>query len=418
MTRIRLTAVLVSFLVAGCAASTASSGREVRGSAPQRDAPVPAADARAVADGNATFAGRILDLLAHSQPTVALSPFSIADDLAMAYAGAGGQTATQMAAALDFRLPITRLSAAFGGLAHSLAAINRPGATLSVANAMYGQQGQAFRQAFLSVLSRYYDTGVRTVDFADATEAARVEISRWVSEQTRGKIPDLLAPGDVDPTTRLMLVNAVYLKARWLSPFARADSFPAPFQAPGGAVRVPTMHRAGSFAYARRRGYRVLELPYVGGRLAFDVLLPDPGKRAALERTLRSGGLSGAFTGLRDQNVSLALPKLELRSRIELAGALSSLGMPIAFQPQRADLSGIAGRPGELYISRVVHEAYIRVDEAGTEAAAATATGISSSSARGGPMVSFVVDRPFVFVLRDTGTGAVIFEGLVSHPQA
>jgi len=410
-----MTVALVGLAVSGCGTSQPSPGHEVRAPVARAPASAPPGDTAMLAAGNATFAGRLLDLLSRTQPTIALSPFSISDVLAMAYAGAQGQTTSQMATALDFRLPADRLHPAFNALNLSLAAINRPGATLSVANAMYGQQGMAFRSAFLALLARYYGTGVRTVNFEQAAQAARVQINAWVSLQTHGKIPDLLAPGDVDEATRLVLVNAVYLNAKWQSPFLRSATSLAPFHAPSGTVNVPTMSQTGTFGYRRHTAYSVLELPYVGGRLAFDVLLPDPGRLPALMRQLRDGGLPAAVSGLQGQDVQLQLPKLQLRTRFELSSALGALGMPIAFG-DRADFAGIAGPPGELRISSVVHEAFIRVDEAGTEAAAATAAGSSASAAPGPRPIQFLVNRPFVFVLRDTTTNAILFTGTVSRP--
>jgi serpin B len=406
---------------AGCGSSSTSTstptatGEEVRASVPRASAPVAPADAAALAQGNSTFAGRILAHLAAAQPTLALSPFSISDALAMTYAGARGQTASEMAGALDVTLPPTRLFPAWGALAGSLEDVNQPGATLSVANALYGQRGMAFQTAFLTLLARYYGAGVRTVDFEHAAAQAVAEINAWVSQRTDAKIPSLLSAADVDDTTRLVLVNAVYLNAKWAVPFTKENTAPAPFHAPGGTVNVATMNQLGQFGYRRHAGYAVLELPYRGGRLAFDVLLPDPGRLPALLRTLAGGGLAAAVSGLQDQHVQVALPKLTLRTRFELAATLGALGMPVAFT-DRADFSGIAGTPGDLRISNVIHEAYMRVDEAGTEAAAATAVSIATAAAPGPAPIQFRVDRPFMFVLRDTTTGAILFAGTVSQP--
>ena len=406
-------------LAAGCgsAGGTASVTEHlVRAAVPRAAASVPRADAAALRDGNALLAGRLLDAVARSEPNLALSPASISEAVSMAFAGARGTTAWEIASALGFDLPPARLGAAFNGADHSLERINGPDVTLNIANALYGQSGERFRQAFLRVLARDYGAGLRTADFAHASEAARAEINAWASEQTAGKIPELLSPSDVDPTTRLMLVNAVYLKARWLEPFTKSATSPAVFHAPGGAVKVPTMHQTGSFGYREGSGYRALELPYRGGRLAFDILLPSPGGLPSLLSRLAGEGPLALLGALRQQRVQLALPKLRLDTRFELAGALRTLGMRLAFEPGLADLSGIAGRPGDLYIKSVVHEAYLNVDEAGTEAAAATGVGMSATALPAQPPIEFVVDRPFVFVLRDLGTGAVLFTGVVSHP--
>jgi serpin B len=388
---------------------------EVRAADPRAPATVTRADAAALATGNAQFAGRLLALLARSQPTVALSPFSISDTLAMTYAGARGRTATEMASALDFRLPPDRLHAAFNALGQALAPVGTGTTKFRIANALFGQRGTAFRQAFLSVLARNYATGMRTVDFASSPDAARAAINAWVSEATNGKIPQLLGPQDVDTSTRLVLADAVYLNARWASPFSREDTSLAPFHAPGGTTQVATMNQAASLDYASHPGYRVLELPYQGSRLAFDILLPDPGGlRTLLGRIAVSGPLP-LLHGLALQRVQLALPKMRLRTHFELADALSTLGMPIAFS-SAADLSGIAGSPGQLAIQHVVHEAYVRVDEAGTEAAAATGAVVGVTALPPLPAIHFKVDRPFVFVLRDRQTQAILFLGAVSNP--
>jgi serpin B len=367
-------------------------------------------------EGNALFAGRLVATLARSHENVALSPASISQAVSMAFAGARGTTASQIARALDFNLPPARLGVAFGALDRSLANVNGPDTTLAIANAMYGQAGQRFRQAFLRVMARDYGAGLRIADFARAAAAARAEINAWVSAQTRGKIQQLLGPGDVDQTTRLVLVNAVYLKAKWVDPFEPADTFPAPFHAPGGTVKVPTMHQTGSFGYLQGSGYQALELPYQGGRLAFDVLLPGPGGLGPLLSRLGHEGPQPLLAGLRQTRVALALPKFRLTTHVELARPLEALGMRLAFVPGLADLSEIAGTPGYLYVHAVVHEAYLSVDEAGTEAAAATGIGISGTAAPLPPRTRFIIDRPFAFVLRDTRTGAVLFTGSVSIP--
>jgi serpin B len=416
--------VLIAVLaLAGCGSRspgtpTLTQAAEVRATDPRTHAEVPAGDAASLRSGNSTFAGSLLGLLSRNQPTVALSPFSISDALAMTFAGARGETASQIAAALRFGLPPARLHAALNALGQALQSVNGRGVTLRIANALYGQRGTQFRQTFLSLLARDYGAGMRIVDFERAADAARNAIDAWVSDQTRGKIPQLLAPGDLDQLTRLVLVNAVYLNAHWGLPFESHATAPAPFHSPSGTVQVPTMHQTAGLGYLSASGYRALELPYRGGRLAFDVLLPDPGRLDQLLSAIAKNGPLELLRGLQPRRVQLALPKLLLRTRFELSSALRSLGMPLAFEPGSADLSGIAGRPGELYIKAVVHEAYLRVDEAGTEAAAATGA-VAETTAAVAPVqqpVVFNVDRPFVFVIRDTSTGAILFLGVVSEP--
>ena len=407
-------------LLAGCGSSDGGTRtvapQAVRANVPRAEPPVSRADATALRDGNALFAGRILARLASARSNVALSPASISQALAMVFPGARGTTALQMARSLDFRLASNRLAAAFNAADRSLANVNGPDVTFNVANALYGQSGQRFDQAFLRVLARDYGAGLRTADFELDPAGARSDVNAWVSAQTRGKIPELLAPGDVDPSTRLMLVNAVYLKAKWLEPFAHEDTSDAAFHAPGGTVQVPTMHQTGMFGYLRGLGYQALELRYKGMRMAFDVVLPSPGHLGSVLSRLTGEGPLALLGGLRQTHVAVALPKFRLTTHVELAAPLQALGMRTAFEPGLADLSGIAGKPGGLYIKSVVHEAYLSVDEAGTEAAAATGVGISPTAIQAPPRIEFVVDRPFAFVLRDTKTGAVLFAGVVSHP--
>ena len=388
----------------------------VRSNVPRARPTVSRADAAALRDGNALFAGRILARLAATRSNVALSPASISQALAMVFPGARGTTASQIAGALDFRLTPDRLGAAFGAADRSLADVNGPDVTLDVANALYGQTGQHFHEAFLRVLARDYGAGLRTADFIRDSAGARSQINAWVSDQTRGKITALLGPGDVDPTTKLVLVNAVYLKAKWLEPFAHEDTSLAAFHAPGGKVEVPTMHQTGTFGYVTTPDYQALELRYRGGRLALDVLLPGPGRLGSVLSRLADEGPLALLGGLRQTQVAVALPKFRLTSHLELAAPLQALGMRLAFEPGGADLSGIADTPGDLYVKAVVHEAYISVDEAGTEAAAATGVTIVGTAVPAPPRIKFIADRPFVFVLRDINTGAVLFTGVVSRP--
>lgn len=409
-------------MLAGCASATHPTPvrRDARAPATvvvadPRATPIASpADTAELADANARFAGQVLALLARTRPTLALSPFSISEALSMTYAGARGTTAKQVATALDFRLPLPRLAAAFNAQTQSLAKANRPGATLEIANGLFGQTGQSFRQSFLAILARDYGAGMHAVDFSNP--AAIAQINGWVSDHTAGNIPRLLSPGDLDALTRLVLVDAVYLDAEWLTPFQPQDTHPDTFYASGGAIQVPTMHRNGTFPYRSGGGYQALELPYQGGRLALDILLPNKGHLPALLAQIAASGPLRLLDGLAPQYVGVALPKFQLRTQFDLSGPLSSLGMPLAFEPGRADLSGIAGAPGYLYIQHVIHEAYIDVDEAGTKAAAATGVVIGATAIEAPPRIQFIADRPFVFVLRDTRTGAILFAGVTSDP--
>jgi serpin B len=417
-----LSFAVVVTLLAGCASATHSTPDRHGPGAPRTVlAPVPRAvpsvspaDAATVAQANARFAGQLLARLARTRATLALSPFSISEALSMTYAGARESTAEQIATALDFGLPLPRLAAAFNAQTRSLARANTAGATVEIANAMFGQAGQEFRRPFLGILARDYGSGMHTVDFS--TPVAVAQINGWVADHTAGNIPRLLNPGDLDPLTKLVLVDAVYLDAKWLTPFQPQNTHSDVFHAPGGAVQVPTMHQNGTFAYQDSDGYQALELPYQGRRLALDILLPSQGRLQALLARVAADGPLRLLDALSPHYVAVALPKFQLRTQLDLSGPLAGMGMPLAFEPGRADLSGIAGPPGELYIQHVIHEAYIDVDEAGTKAAAATGVVIGTSAVEAPPRIQFIVDRPFVFVLRDIRTGAILFTGVTSRP--
>ncbi len=417
-----LTVIAAVILLAGCASTTRTATDQpdtkppatVTAAAPRAVPSVTRADAAALADGNARFAGRLLAQLARTHSTLALSPFSISDVLSMTYAGARGSTADQIATALQFGLPRPRLAAAFNAQGQSLAKANRPGATLEVANALFGQSGQTFRQPFLAILARDYGAAMHPVDFANSDAVA--QINAWVSDNTAGNIPHLFAPGDVNALTRLVLADAVYLDAKWLSPFQAQNTHADVFHAPTGSIQVPTMHQDGMFAYRSADGYQALELPYRGGRLALDILLPGEGQLQPLLARIAASGPLRLLDGLTPQYVAVALPKFQLRTQFDLSAPLARLGMPLAFQPGRADLSGIAGPPGYLFIQHVIHEAYIDVDEAGTKAAAATGVVIGTTAIQLPPKIHFTVNRPFIFVLRDKRTGAILFTGITSHP--
>lgn len=420
--------ILAAWLTAGCGANgstppgssspnpRSSSGGSLQMAGVARAPPRAAhGDLQALRAGNDVFAARLLAGLAGGPGNVALSPVSVSETMSMSYAGARGRTAGQMARALGFRLSPPRLFRAFNVELRALGGLSGAGVVLRVANALYGQRGASFRPAFLTTLARYFGAGVRTVDFR-SPESARAEINSWVSGQTAGKIPQLLAQDDVDPTTQLMLLNALYLKAKWAHPFTHDSTFPAPFGLPGHRRQVPTMHQTAIFPYGSAPGYRALELPYQGGRLALDILLPKGQSLQALLRQMTKAGAIPLLRSLAPHRVRLALPRVRGRTMVQLAGALAGLGMPLAFRPGRADFSGIAGAPANLFIARVVHEVYLNVDEAGTEAAGATGVTIEPTALAPRPAMPFVVDRPFAVVLRDRGSDAILFSGAITQP--
>lgn len=350
-----------------------------------------------------------------------VSPASIVLALAMARAGALGQTAAELDEVLR-----DAASDAHAGWLNALDAIlaQRSGTfqddagkdtsvLLRIANATFAQQDYPWKQPFLEALASRFGAGVRTVDYQRQVEQARQAINAWVSDRTESRIPELIDQGVLDEATRMVLVNAIYLKAAWLFPFDEKLTADGPFtRLDGSIVRAPFMARQEQFRYAEGAGWQAVEVPYVGGSLAMNLILPAD--IAAFESTL-DGAAFAAITGaLETRLVDLSMPKFGIETKLDLATLLAGMGMPTAFDPDRADFSAMTDAE-RLYISAVIHQANIDVDEKGTTAAAATAVVIRAGAAPG-ELVILRLDRPFLFALRDVPTGAVLFLGRVVEP--
>ncbi|MGH2450208.1 MAG: serpin family protein, partial [Candidatus Limnocylindria bacterium] len=377
---------------------------------------------RAAAAAVEAFAADLYRELAASPGNLAFSPYSVAVALAMGRAGAVGETADQMDAVLYASLA-GDLDAGFNALEQALAA--RPGTypigddtaelELATANRLWGQRGFDLESAYLDRLAAYYGAGLHLVDYIEAREEARSAINDWVAERTRERIPELIPEGVLDELTRLVLTNAIYLKARWAHPFAEGGTSPGAFHhLDGSETQAQLMSLNAKLRYGQGSGYQVVELPYVGG-LSMVVVVPDADEFGAFEQSLDGARMREVVDALRETQVYLALPRFEFRSQRMLKAPLEALGMPIAFTDD-ADFSGMSPQGKDLLIQEVVHEAFISVDEEGTEAAAATAVVFGLTSA---PLVSvqLTVDRPFLFLIRDDETGAVLFLGRVVEPR-
>ncbi len=387
---------------------------------------VPVADTQGqetLASDNAAFAFDLYQTMRSQSGNLFYSPYSISLALAMTYAGASGDTASQMARVLHVTRPGDSLHAAFNAYSQSLearAAASDQGAPfeLSIANSLWGQSGFTFRQDFLDVLAQNYDAGIRLVDFVHQPEPSRQAINQWVSDETKKRIQDLIPQGAVDPLTRLVLANAIYFKAGWLHTFDGTATANDAFYLPDGStVPVAMMYQSESFDYAIMPGYRAIELPYQTGGLSMLIVLPDEGKFEAVESQLGPAMLAEVGAGLKHGPVVLSLPKFSYSSSFGLNATLKSMGMSDAFDARLADFSGIDGAR-DLYITDVVHKAFVAVDEKGTEAAAATAVIIGLTSAPALQPIEFKVDRPFIYLIRDEQTGAILFMGRVSNPAA
>ena len=391
------------------------------------------ADLAELVNGNNAFAFNLYQFLAEGNGNLFYSPYSISLALAMTYAGAHGETEQQMADTLHFILSQDRLHPAFNSLDLELARRGegakgkdgegtRPGRRvqgfrLNIVNALWGQDGYECLPEFLDILAENYGAGLRILDFVKAPEESRVTINDWVSDQTEGRIEDLIPKGLIDTLTRLVLTNAIYFNAAWSRPFEERLTDDGTFHLlDGSEVTVPMMQQMESFGYAEGEGYQAVELPYDGHELSMVILLPEAGQFEEFEGSLDAKRVDAILQDLTPSRVALTMPKFELESDFSLAQVLVAMGMPDAFS-MAADFSGMDGTH-ELFIKDVVHKAFVSVDEAGTEAAAATAVVVAEKAMMPEEPVEVTVDRPFVFLIRDIETGTILFVGRVVNPSA
>ncbi len=373
-------------------------------------------NSNAVIQGNNKFALDLYQELQNRQGNLFLSPYSISTALAMTCAGARGQTEEQMAKTLCFpSISRNQFNEEFGDIIRQLNEAGQKGDyELVVANALWGQEGYKFLNSFLTVVRKNYDGCLQEVDFAKNADQARKTINAWVEEKTRDKIKELIKPGMVDAMTRLVLTNAVYFKGKWANEFKPEETQDAPFMLlDGRKVSVPMMSQKNRFAYTQTDTLQVLEMPYVNDELSMVILLPKKTDGIGdVERELARGHLEGWLDRLHKVDVKVFLPKFKMTSEFELADVLASMGMPDAFSG-KADFSGMTGSR-DLFISAVVHKAYVDVNEEGTEAAAATGVVMTLTAIT--PVPVFRADHPFVFIIRDNQTGSILFMGRLENP--
>ena len=385
-----------------------------------------------------------LDLLlklAKGNGNLCLSPYSIQTALAMTYAGSDGDTRVEMAKVLHYPEGDPELSDSFAALRRSLdAAVAKseeraknsprsgaPGEPIAfqVANGLFGQKGYDFRRAFLDLIEQSYGAAFEQLDFVKNAPEAAGRINAWVEDQTHGRIRDLIPTGALDANTRLVIANAVYLKAPWSEAFLPSATRLEPFHVGGGAqTDVPMMHRRDRLGYAKYDGFSAVTIPYGGDDLHFLVLVPDDANGlSALEAKINVSMVADC-AHLEQRDVILHLPKFKLQPpTVSLGRELQSLGMKSAFDLPKgsANFDRLAPRrPNDyLFISDVFHKTYIAVDEKGTEAAAATAVAMMRSTARIEPTkpVEVIVDRPFLFAIQHAPTGTCLFLGQVTDPR-
>ncbi len=382
----------------------------------------PAKEIAELAKDNNAFALDLYQSLRSTDGNLIYSPYSISLALAMTFGGARNETESQMASALHFNLPQAQLHPAFNALDLALAQGGKAQSQdqplqLNIANAVWAEQTYPFLQNYLDLIALNYGAGIHLADFVNQYEPTRAQINGWVSDQTKNKINNLLSPGTLNPNTRMVLVNAIYFKADWGKPFDPNNTADASFHLLDGThSQVKMMYdHFFNLSYAKGDGYQAVELPYKGGTAVMDVIVPDEGNFSQFESTLNAQKLNEIVGALQPSNtVQLGLPKFTFTQEFNLSDPLKTLGMSDAFDSSVADFSGMTGNH-DLFISDVIHKAFVAVDEKGTEAAAATAVMMQATSALL-PTISLTIDHPFIFVIRDTTSGQILFAGRVLNP--
>jgi serpin B len=379
---------------------------------------VPAGALQSVGEATRHFGVELFARLRTSPGNLAFSPGSAWIALAMTHAGARTQTEAEMRRVLHLPADTSAAQAAAGALLATWNDASRTTYTLRVVNRLFGQSSVPFERPFLELLQNTFGAPLERVDFARDPEAARARVNEWVARQTQDRIRDLLPPRSIDSRSRLVLTNAVYLLARWLHPFQPEETHDAAFHGPGGTTAaVPTMHQTARLRLAELGDVQVLEMPYEGGDLAMSFVLPRAQDGlGAVEARLDDATLASWLGAGETAEVAVSLPKFTIDppAPAALAEELKALGMPTAFDETAADFRGMA--PERLHISDVFHKAFVKVEERGTEAAAATAAVMIPMGIVPQPPREFRADHPFLFFLRDLRSGVILFAGRVEKP--
>ena len=370
-----------------------------------------------IARDNTLFTLDLYNQLKMTDGNLFFSPFSIFTALAMTWAGARENTAVQMAETLHFTEKPAQFHRAIGDLISQLNAVQKEtDVELSIANAIWAQKGYQFLDEFFQIVQQSYQADLKQVDFSSADESARQAINAWVEQQTNEKIKDLLPPKVLNALTRLVLVNAIYFKGFWDNQFKSRDTREMEFWLlTEAAVKVPMMHQEHQFGYWENDWLQIMEMPYKEESLSLIVLLPKEKTGITdLEQKLNFENMMAWQSRLRKRKVIVFFPKFKIESQFSLGQTLALMGMPDAFDPELADFSAMVGQK-ELYISAVIHKAFLEINEEGSEAAAATGVVVSVTSIAASPPI-FKADHPFVFFIRDNKSQSILFLGRVLNP--
>ena len=404
-TYLTLFGMAVSALVIGAPPKTANTGRIA-----------------AVVDGQNRFAFDLYKHIGQLDGNLFFSPYSISTALSMTSSGAKGETANQMLHVLNSQIGALPLLADLNNQLTHVQAPGNPVPQLLIANAIWVQKGFPLLPAFSNSMRNDFMAGIEYLDFANDASQASNTINKWVENQTRGKIAHLFSPQDLSKNTRLVLTSAIYMKAQWLHLFEETMTTKKPFFQKQASSPVDMMNTTASFPLYVDRNFAAIELPYAnqtpeGPRLNMVIILPkDRNGLAQIEKDLALGRWSSWLGQMKMRLVDLSLPKFKIEQRTELTELLEVMGMKLAFTPQ-ANFSGISGHP-DLYISKVIHQTFINVDEKGTEAAVATGVVMNLTSFHEEDLpYAFVADHPFWFAIYDSSTKAIIFMGRVTQPE-
>ncbi len=382
-----------------------------------------------IAQGNNIFAVNLYKELAASEGNLFFSPASLHIALAMTFVGAAGDTAVEMAAVLHYLLDGGRLSHDYKAYIEQILDVGvmpdgQPTASLTIANRAWGRTDTRFREKYLKFIEKMFNASLEQVDFSDV-QGTCSRINAWASENTQGLIKELVVPAIINVRTALILTNAVYFKGTWQEKFNKALTRPGLFKPSGKEpFEIPMMHVTRNFEYYESDGLQVIQLPYMGKTLKMLVALPaENTSLATTENSLSASLIDSWIRGMQTVEVAVAFPKFKLEGDMEVSVILKKMGMPLAFTEGEtgADFKGIlaADEKRRLHIAKVIHKAFGKIDEEGTEAAAATAVAMEYDgfSAEMSMPKIFNADRPFLFMIRHSATGAILFLGRCSVPE-
>jgi serpin B len=378
-----------------------------------------AQDLSSVVNANNQFAFELYSKYKSKEGNIFFSAYSLSSALAMTYEGARGQTADEIQSVFHFPKDDSLRRESFLKIYEQINKKDKK-YQLRTANALWAQKDYKFLAEYFNLIDQYYRGKVTNLDFISQTEQSRITINNWVEEQTDNKIRNLIPPGVLNEMTRLVLTNAIYFKGFWDKQFDKKETKEEDFRtSPGNTVKVQMMSLTGEeaeFNYTETERLQILELPYEGEELSMLILLPKGDDLNALEESLNTENLSEWRNRLIEQRVEVYIPKFKFETKYFMAEDLKGMGMPTAFS-MNADFSGMTGKK-DLFISQVIHQAFVEVNEEGTEAAAATAVVWKGLSVRPKSIKIFKADHPFIFVIQEKETGDILFLGRVTNPTS